>query len=209
MVDDAVLSREAAYMYQYVTGFQPVNGNLLRWRGLVNDNNGNSAELELVVPDDFPYSPPQLRLPGSTEHPRVRDGMIMTRSIQNWTPSHHLYSVIREAKSILGTGSFQTIQKTSNQKVEQGLESQVSTLRTQLETKKQELASLKKKSSQEVQSSHSVADLIEDSLIEVENESYALEESYDNLEIKAIEFAMNFVDARKRYYLIEAAKGRV
>ena len=206
MVDDAILSREAAYLYQYTTGFQPVKGNLTRWRGIVMDNSGRSAELEVYIPPNFPNDPPELTLPGTTEHPRVHNGKIITRSIQNWHYSNHVFQVIREAKSVVATGSFATIQQTNDNDVTNNLKSQATLLESQIASKKEELSKLKSQSSVQVQQSHDVGQLIEDSLIEVENESYALEEAYDNLEIKAIEFALNFVDARKRFYLIEAAK---
>ncbi|MHA2503427.1 MAG: ubiquitin-conjugating enzyme E2 variant [Candidatus Kariarchaeaceae archaeon] len=205
MVDDAVLSSEAAYIYQYAIGFTPVNGNLLLWRGIAEDSRGQSAQIQIKIPDTFPRNPPVVTLPGSTQHPRVdSNGEIRTRMIQQWMPSNHIYSVIREVKSVLRKGQFQTVEETSGQT--SVLQSQISTLRGQLDMKRNELQLIQSQTNQEVASTQNLGDVIENSLLEVENEAYALEEAYDNLEIKAIDFAIQFVDARKRYYLIEQSR---
>jgi len=210
MVDDGVLSRETAYMYQYITGFEPVKGNLTFWKGVVTDSKGRPAELEVHIPDSFPYDPPRLELAGTTNHPRVgNDGSIITRTIQNWDQSNHIFSVVREAKSILSTGEFQSIQKSNSSEQEQVLRNQVNTLRSKISESKQELESLKHQSDHEVATTHNIDQLIDETLIDVENEAYALEEAYDNLDLKAIDFAKNFVDARKRYYMIETARSQM
>lgn len=206
MVDDAILSREAAYIYQYAIGFSPVRGNLLLWQGIVEDSAGQSAQLQIELPQNFPAQPPVMTLPGSTQHARLEsNGELRTRSIQNWSTGNHVYSVIREAKSVISKGRFQSISSKEVGNQEDVLRSQVNALNSQLQMRKRDLQEIENQPVQAM-TSHNLDEVIEASLLEVENESYALEDAYDNLELKAIDFAIQFVEARKRFYLIEMAK---
>jgi hypothetical protein len=78
----------------------------------------------------------------------------------------------------------------------------VSFLKNQIDAKKRELDEIRSQPAATTVEQHSVQEVIESSLIDLENELFALEESYDNLDIKAIDFAREFVEVRKRYYLI-------
>ena len=207
MVDDAILSREAAYIFRYAIGFEPVQGNMMHWRGYVRDNTGQSGELEIKIPPQFPNVPPIVKLGGSTHHPLANEsGEIRTRSINRWNGTTHVYAIIKEAESMIGTAPFGAATKVESGQATQMLSSQLQMLKSELENKKQEYSSIQNQSAQQVVDNHNVDEMIQDALINLENEAYALEESFDDLEIKSIEFAKNFVDARKRYYLIAESK---
>lgn len=208
MIDDAILSKEAAYIFQNAIGFEPVDGNLTRWRGIVQDSSGNAAELLIELPSDFPHLPPKLSLPQNTQHPTIDDnGLINTRTISRWTSNNHVFEVIREAKSVIASAPFakmSSVRPAAGQEIGT-LSNQLSTLKSQLAMKKHELDNIRQQSAAHVVSEVKLEDVMEDALINLQNEAYGLEDAYDNLEIKAIDFAKNFVENRKRYYTVRDA----
>ncbi|MDH5403384.1 MAG: ubiquitin-conjugating enzyme E2 [Candidatus Heimdallarchaeota archaeon] len=203
MVDDARLSREAALIFQHAMGFEPDSGNLKRWRGIVNDSSGKSIELIMVIPEDFPTIPPYFVIPPDIRHP-VIDGNrnIVTRTIQRWRSDYHSFQILKEVRMAFSLSPFvQGGQIVSSQNDETALVRQRDMLFSQLNEKKRLLEQMK--SSPTITITQDTKKVMkEDMLVEIQNDLYALEEQFDDLEIDGLDFSRQFVELQKKYYLI-------
>lgn len=204
MTDDAILSQETFLLYQNAYGFEPIQGNLTQWRGVVRDRNGQAAEMKINIPNHFPFDPPEFLLPTGTQHPVAdQNGNILTRSMHRWKSTTHVYQVLREVRQAIASSSF-TQATTVNQTVQSDvLNRQIETLKQSLQMKKDELKELE--STPTSSSNISVEQVAEESILNIESDIYALEDSFDRLEIDDVKFAKKFVSLRKRYYNIQAS----
>jgi len=90
-------------MYQRTRGFEPVKGDLTRWKGEIagrGEFRGLKFEVEIKVPPTFPIDPPQVRMISSTEHPNVdiETGKVKLNILEQWRPEYHLYHVVNTLK---------------------------------------------------------------------------------------------------------------
>lgn len=206
MLDDAILSREAALIFQYSLGFEPDGGNLKQWKGYATDSEGSIKELTIIIPNKFPELPPQAYLPDNTQHPSVAEkGQIMTKSITRWRSSMHVYQVIKEAQNVIRTGSFKNGHKTvSSDHHSDALKRQIMTLKSQLESKRSEIQQLKNQPASIPNNEQTQKEIVEESMLNLENDLFELEESFDSLEIDSIVFAKKFMQLQKRYHMFKS-----
>lgn len=207
MLDDAILSREAALIFQYSLGFEPDGGKLTQWKGYATDSEGTIKELTIIIPNKFPELPPQAYLPDSTQHPSVSEkGQVMTKSIIRWRSSMHVYQVIKEAQSVIRTGAFRNGHATvSLDNHSDALKRQIGTLKSQLSSKKEELQQLKNQPISIPDKEQTQKEVAEESMLNIENDLFELEESFDSLEIDSIFFAKKFIRLQKRYHMFKNA----
>ncbi|MHA2402374.1 MAG: ubiquitin-conjugating enzyme E2 variant [Candidatus Kariarchaeaceae archaeon] len=207
MIDDAILAREAYLIYQNAFGFEPDGGDMTRWKGIVRDSVGREVVIVCQLPPNFPLSPPDFQLPQDCKHPIAANGKIVTRSISRWKKDFHAFQVIREVRQAIASAPFSlatTVVSTS----EGGemLKRQVSYLKSELANKKQEFEQLQTSSvshqSGQAGTQQAVKEVREDALVSLQNEIYALEDSYDQLEIDGLEFSRKFLILQKRYHMI-------
>ena len=205
MLDDAILSREAALIFQYCLGFEPDGGKLTQWKGYATDSQGSIKELTIIIPNKFPELPPQAYLPDNTHHPSVTDkGQVMTKSVTRWRSSMHVYQVVKEAQSVIRTGSFRNGQATvSSDHHSDALKRQISTLKGQLNSKKDEFHQLQNQPVNIPDKEQTQKEIAEESMLNIENDLYELEESFDSLEIDSIVFAKKFIKLQKRYHMFK------
>lgn len=90
-------------MYQRTRGFEPVKGDLTRWKGEIagrGEFRGLKFEVEIKVPPTFPMDPPQVRMISPTEHPNVdiETGRVKLNILEQWRPEYHLYHVVNTLK---------------------------------------------------------------------------------------------------------------
>ena len=90
-------------MYQRTRGFEPVKGDLTRWKGEIagrGEFRGLKFEVEIKVPPTFPIDPPQVRMISPTEHPNVdiETGKVKLNILDQWRPEYHLYHVVNTLK---------------------------------------------------------------------------------------------------------------
>jgi hypothetical protein len=90
-------------MYQRTRGFEPVKGDLTRWKGEISGRGefrGLKFEVEIKVPPTFPIDPPQVRMISPTEHPNVdiETGRVKLNILEQWRPEYHLYHVVNTLK---------------------------------------------------------------------------------------------------------------
>ncbi len=207
MTDDAILSREAFLIYQYALGFEPENGNLTRWIGYAKDASGSTLKITVIIPKLFPNVPPVIHLPPGVSHPAAdQNGQIKTRTCRRWKNTYHVYTVIREAIQLIRSNNVHGMKKEENGSGrDAALQRQIETLKSQLSAKKQEYEQLLHSPLPVVNTPESITEVVEESLLNLENDLYALEDSYDNLEIDDLEFAKKFLSLQKRYYMISEA----
>ncbi|MHA1579375.1 MAG: ubiquitin-conjugating enzyme E2 [Candidatus Freyarchaeota archaeon] len=100
---ELTLARETQLMYQRTRGFEPVKGDLTRWKGEIpgrGEFRGLRFEVEIKVPPTFPLDPPQVRMISPTEHPNVdiETGRVRLNILEHWRPEYHLYHVVNTLK---------------------------------------------------------------------------------------------------------------
>ena len=94
-IPDIILAREAKWMYEKGRGFEPIKGDMTRWRGLIPGrgefkNRFFTVELEML--DGFPATPPLVKMISEVDHPRVGKGKIIDLWIvRRWNPEYHLF----------------------------------------------------------------------------------------------------------------------
>ncbi|MCD6446511.1 hypothetical protein J7L49_06990 [Candidatus Bathyarchaeota archaeon] len=96
---DFILATEMQLIYDYIQGFEPIKGDLSKWKGRVGTISGTSIPIyaEVVIPPEFPYSPPKITITPKINHPNVDDeGNISLNIIDNWEPKYHVYQVIQD-----------------------------------------------------------------------------------------------------------------
>ncbi len=103
-IPDIVLAREANWMYEKGRGFEPIKGDMTRWRGLVPGrgefkNRFFTVELEML--GGFPATPPLVKMISEVEHPRVGKGKIIDLwIIKRWNPEYHLFQIANSIKGL-------------------------------------------------------------------------------------------------------------
>lgn len=101
---DFVLAREAQLMYKRAREFEPVGGNLAKWRGTIpgRDSQGIKFEVEITIPTEFPRQAPTVVMVTPTVHPLVdaSTGNLNLRILTYWRPEYHLYQVVNSIKGI-------------------------------------------------------------------------------------------------------------
>ncbi|MHA1687339.1 MAG: ubiquitin-conjugating enzyme E2 variant [Candidatus Heimdallarchaeaceae archaeon] len=212
-IPDAVLSREAQLMFQYTSGFEPKNGDLTTWRGFIpvtsNDKN-LVVEIEARLPDNFPRVPPEIYVLTPITHPNVdSSGKVSMRILSRWRYVFHLFQVIIELRRL-----FSKVPPTAIENIERWVDphtelnllySQKEHLQSILSQKREELNKLKSQKAQRISSANlnqMHKEHIEDELLKVENELFAIEQQFDNYDISSLEFAKKFLLLKKRYYLL-------
>jgi ubiquitin-protein ligase len=101
---DFILAREAQLMYKRAREFEPVNGDLGRWRGAIpgQDSLNIKFEVEISIPPEFPRQAPTVTMITPSDHPLVdpATGNLNLRILTYWRPEYHLYQVVNSIKGI-------------------------------------------------------------------------------------------------------------
>ena len=203
MVSDEILSRETQFIYQNIFGFDPVMGNLSEWSGNIPDKSGKSIKVIVRIPASFPIDPPTVELPSIKFHPNITNGKFMTRSIARWQSSYHVFQIMREVRQVIANYSFTEGSMETYSQDNTALQSQLSMLKQQLQDRETELKNIGSMSISHSDTQATLADVKENTMIDIQNDAFALEDTYDRAEIDGLEFAKKFVALTKRYYMIE------
>lgn len=103
-IPDILIAREGDLMYEKGRGFEPYQGDMTRWRGLIPGRGQFSdrfftVEIEMI--DGFPATPPIVKMISEVEHPRVTEGKIIDLwIIKKWNPEYHLFQVANSIKGL-------------------------------------------------------------------------------------------------------------
>ncbi len=100
-----IIAREAQLMYRRAKEFEPVGGNLTKWRGTIPGHSTTANmkfEVEIDIPPDFPRQAPQVHMVTPTVHPQVdpNSGLVNLRILTYWRPDYHLYQVVNSLKGL-------------------------------------------------------------------------------------------------------------
>jgi len=213
-IPDMVLSKEAQLLFERTSGFEPIEGDLTRWRGYISVPRYQGItiiEVEIELPDRYPLVPPQVYVLTPIEHPNVSsDGKVAMRILSRWRSGYRLYQVIVELKRLFNKVPPKIIEVAENwtdtQSQLNALISQKEQLSKIYSQQLQELESLKQKKNQ-IMSSVSIEEEkkkhIEEEMLKIENELFAIEKQLDDWEISSREFAKKFVNLKKRLYLLK------
>ncbi len=103
---DAVLAQEAQLIYTRCEGFEPVDGDLRRWKGKIRYDNPripiNEVEFEIYIPKLFPQVPPVVRCLSNVVHPNFdKDGFVSLDILQYWRAEYHVYQVINKLVTLM------------------------------------------------------------------------------------------------------------
>lgn len=210
MVNDEILSREASLIYQNVFGFEPVEGDLTKWFGIINDKTHKSVGVTISLPDKYPNTPPDVRLQEGIMHPNISNGKFVTRSIARWKKSYHIHQIIREVRQVISSTIIQfgtsVSPRVAPSTVDNSLNNQLSMLKQQLNSKTQEFENAQSQVIDQSMMSSTLTELTQDTLVDIQNELFALEDAYDRADLNGIEFSKKFLTLQKRYFMIENSK---
>ena len=99
-VSDEILAKEYSLVMERAYAFEPIEGDLTRWRGVVPavTNEGEIfIEVLIVLPSDLPSAPPVVRVISPVTHPNLtQDKVLEMRMLARWRSSYHLFQVIVE-----------------------------------------------------------------------------------------------------------------
>lgn len=207
MVSDEILSRQASLIYQNTFGFEPVEGDMRNWHGLVNDKKGNTIGITITIPENYPSVAPDVFVQRGVIHPNITDGKFLTRSIARWRSSYHVHQIIKEVRQVISSSVVRTSAasplQVQQQQVDTTLSNQLVMLKQQLEMKKHEFTNVNSETLNQSDMSNTLTQLTEDKLIDIQNELFAMEDAYDHADMNGIEFSKQFLKLQKRYYMIE------
>jgi len=103
-IPDIILAREANLMYEKGRGFEPMNGDMTRWRGLIpgrGEFKGRYFTVEIEVLGGFPATPPLVKMVSEVEHPRVtKGGIIDLWIVKRWNPEYHMFQIANSIKGL-------------------------------------------------------------------------------------------------------------
>lgn len=211
-IPDVILSKEAQLMFQYIAGFEPKDGDLTKWIGYITTYaNGKEVtiQVEARLPPMFPRAPPEIYILTPIKHPNVdNSGKVAMRILARWRYGYHLFQALIELKRLFAKVPPKVVNIDQWEDPQRELEllySQKAQLQQILKQKRDELnkiraqkaQSLSKVNLQQMEKEH-----MENELLKLENELFAIEQQFDNYDISSIEFAKKFVLLKKRYYLL-------
>ena len=213
-IPDSVLAKEYSLVMERAYAFEPKDGDLTTWKGFVPvvTNEGEIfVDVEIKLPENFPDSPPVVQVLSPITHPNMTsEGILEMRMLARWRDSYHLFQVIVEL--------LRLFQKVPARCVEEKAtvvdsEEQLNPLITQkeqlaviLEDKKKILNEIKARKSQELSSrtlQQEKQKHLEDEILNVESELFAIEQQFEDYDISSLEFAKRFYNLKKRLYLLE------
>ncbi|MHA1224162.1 MAG: ubiquitin-conjugating enzyme E2 [Candidatus Heimdallarchaeaceae archaeon] len=214
-IPDSILAREYSLVMERAYAFEPKGGDLTHWRGFVtgiSDEGEVPIEVEIFLPDNFPSVPPIVKVLTAITHPNVtHEGLLEMRMLARWRSSYHLFQVIVEIMRLFAKVPVRKV-KTTKKQVD--LQTQINPLIAQkqelysiLVRKKQELEEIKRKKETKISSKtleQEKKKLLEDEILKVESELFAIEQQFEDYEISSLEFAKKYFSLKKRLFLLES-----
>ncbi|MEA2071908.1 MAG: ubiquitin-conjugating enzyme E2 [Asgard group archaeon] len=219
-IPDLVLAREAKWMYEKGRGFEPIKGDMTRWRGLIPGRGEFSDRfftVEIEMLDGFPATPPLVKMISQVDHPRVRNGNIIDLWItKKWNPKYHLFQVANSIKGLFAREPLRPAQHllekekapSSRQQSSNALAvytKQRSQLQNVLNQKEQEIKRLRQliRNKETVDISGERDKYLEKKQLEFEEQLFDIEEKFHWADISAIAFAKLYLQTRTQLQLIE------
>ncbi|MHA1198219.1 MAG: ubiquitin-conjugating enzyme E2 variant [Candidatus Heimdallarchaeaceae archaeon] len=214
-VPDDILAKEYSLVMERAYAFEPIEGDLTRWRGVVpavTDDGEIFIEVIIVLPSDFPESPPVVRVLSPVTHPNLtQDKVLEMRMLARWRSSYHLFQIIVEMIRLFSKVPARSVDE-QPQRIDpvvhlNPIKAQEEQLSMILEQKKEALVEIRSKRSSDLsrralQQEKKIH--FDDEILGVENELFAIEQQFEDYEIPSHEFAKKYFNLKKRLYLLEA-----
>ncbi|MBN1331186.1 MAG: hypothetical protein JXA54_17070 [Candidatus Heimdallarchaeota archaeon] len=204
-------------MYEKGRGFEPLKGDMTRWRGLIpgrGEFKDRYFTVELEILDGFPATPPLVKMISEVEHPRVSKGDIIDLWIvKRWSPEYHLFQV---ANSIKGLFAREPL-RPARHLLEKGIEPktppadafevykrQKDQLEDVLRQKEQEIAHIKSALTgrSKVDQSSEREKYLGKQKLELEEELFDIEERFHWADITSVDFAKEYLRIRTQLQLL-------
>ena len=219
-IPDIVLAREAKWMYEKGRGFEPIKGDMTRWKGLIPgrgefSNRFFTVEIEML--GGFPATPPIVKMISEVDHPRVTEGKIIDLWIvKKWNPEYHLFQVansikglfarepLRPARHLLEKGARPISPASKAENAVQVYTRQKAQLEEVLRTKEQELASIRaaKSGRTSIDRNTEREKYLERKKLQLEEELFDCEEKFHWADYSATDFAKEYLRIRKQLQII-------
>jgi ubiquitin-protein ligase len=204
-------------MYEKGRGFEPIKGDMTRWRGLIPGRGEFSKRfftVEIEMLDGFPATPPLVKMISDVEHARVTKGKIIDLWIvKKWSPDYHLFQVansikglfarepLRPAAHLLKKGAKPAVEPENAFEVYRRQKAQLEAVLQQKENEIARLrASLTGKST--IDRSSQREKYLEKRQLELEEELFDIEEKFHWYDITAVPFAKEYLRVRTQLQLI-------
>ena len=101
----ARLALEAKNMETEEPSFQPIQGDLRRWKGFIIGTglyDRGVFVIHIIVPRSFPYEPPQVRFITKIWHPNIYRNRVCIGILgKEWLPSMTLTGIIETIRNLL------------------------------------------------------------------------------------------------------------
>jgi len=204
-------------MFEKGRGFEPFNGDLTRWRGLIPGRGQFSdryftVEIQLLA--GFPAVPPLVRMISEVDHPRVgRGGVVDLWILKRWNPQYHLFQVANSLKGLFAREPLRParhlLERGAAPKVKPGnalavLTRQKAQLEDVLRQKEEDLARLRAALSgrRRVDPTHERQEYLEKRKLSLEEELFDIEERFHWADISSVDFAKEYLRIRTQLQLI-------
>jgi ubiquitin-protein ligase len=99
------LKEEYDLVCKLESSFKPVSSSLTEYKGSIYYKDETKSieffiSLNLIIPPDFPNSPPKIIFNPNIEHPKIQDNKIKHKIFTNWSPRNHIYQVIKAIRGL-------------------------------------------------------------------------------------------------------------
>ena len=218
-IPDIILAREANWMYEKGRGFEPIKGDMTRWRGLIPgrgefSNRFFTVELEML--DGFPATPPLVKMISEVEHPRVTPGKIIDLWIvKKWNPEYHLFQVANSIKGLFAREPLRPARHLLEKGVKQSARSQPANAIAVLNRQKAQLEDVLRSKEDEITriraglsgkrniDAYSEQEkYLEKRKLELEEELFDVEEKFHWADLGPVAFAKEYLRVRKQLQII-------
>jgi ubiquitin-protein ligase len=216
-IPDIILAREANWMYEKGRGFEPIKGDMTRWRGLIpgrGEFKDRFFTVELEMLDGFPATPPLVKMISEVDHPRVSKGKIIDLWIvKRWNPEYHLFQVansikglfarepLRPAAHLLKKGVEPKTQPTDAYVVYNRQKQQLEDV---LHQKQDEISRLRAAISgrSQIDRSSQREKFMDRRKLELEEELFDIEERFHWADLSAVDFAKEYLRVRIQLHVM-------
>ncbi len=216
-IPDILIAREAKWMYEKGRGFEPIKGDMTRWRGLIPFRGEFSKRfftVEIEMLGGFPATPPIVKMISEVDHSRVTKGKIIDLWIvKKWSPEYHLFQVansikglfarepLRPAAHLLKKGAKPAVAPDSAHAIYRRQKAQLEDV---LHQKENEIAQLKASLSgkTKIDRGSQREKYLERRQLELEEELFDIEEKFHWYDITAVPFAKEYLRVRTQLQLL-------
>ncbi len=206
-IPDLILSREAQLIYLKSPGFEPHQGLLTTWKGMIPTVNG-PIEVMIYLLEGFPAVPPKVKILTEVEHPNVmKNNELRLQILDRWRPNYHVYQVINDMTRLFNRvpPKIKSKIKIKESHIQETVTPQIITLKQMYD----ELVNEEKRLRQQVSSKgmptpETKKELVENYLLKLDEDLYDLECQFNDGEIDSITYCKRYLSLKTKLLLLES-----